>query len=130
MAGTFYAQTLLDLVKAFERVPHSLLVEAARRHGYNLWLRRLTLAAYRMARTIGVDGVFSRLLQATRGITAGSGFATTELRVLLIDIMDSTLGRWPMVRLVVYVDDLNGGTKGHYGRGMEAPTQGIENGRS
>ena len=106
LVGTHYAQSLLDLVKAFERVPHDLLARAAARHGYNLWLLRLTLAAYRLMRAVGVDGAFSRVVIATRGLTAGSGFATTELRILLIDVMDAVCVAWPMVELAVYVDDI------------------------
>ena len=73
-----FAQSLLDLVKAFERVPHALLVDAARKHEYNLWLLRMSLRAYRLLRVICVDGAFSRTILATCGITAGSCFATTE----------------------------------------------------
>ena len=40
------------------------------------------------------------------GITAGSGFATVELRALLLDVIDSTYVLWPSVRLVLMVDDL------------------------
>ena len=39
-----YGQALLDLVKAFERIPHSLLVHEARALGYPLWLIRLAIA--------------------------------------------------------------------------------------
>ena len=56
---------MLDLAKAFEMVPHARLVDAARRRGYPLKL-----------------------------LTAGSGFATTELRLLLMDVMDGTDARW------------------------------------
>jgi hypothetical protein len=59
-----------------------------------------------MQRTIGIEGVFSRLLIATRGIMAGSGTATTELRVLLIDVIIVADRNWPLVQLVLYVDDL------------------------
>ena len=52
-----YAQSMLDLVKAFERVPHQVLIAAAARHGYNLWLLRLSLAVYRLRRVIGVDAL-------------------------------------------------------------------------
>jgi len=85
-----YAQALLDLVKAFEKVPHHLVYRAARKHGYNLWLLRLSIAAYRLPRTVGIEAVYSRLIVAVCGITAGSGFATTELRILLLDVIDST----------------------------------------
>jgi len=53
-----HAVALLDLVKAFERVPHHLLAVAAARKGYPLVLLRLSLAAYRMQRVIGIEGVF------------------------------------------------------------------------
>ena len=76
---------MLDVVKCFETVPHRALVEAAHVKGYNLMILRLSLAAYRLRRSLSVEGVFSRTLRATRGITAGSGFATTELDLLLVD---------------------------------------------
>jgi len=69
-----YGQTLLDLVKAFEKMPHDRgVAAAARKHWYNMFLLRLTLAAYRHPRSIGVDGVYSRLVIAVCSITAGSG---------------------------------------------------------
>ena len=78
---------LLDLVKAFETVPHHILVAIARELGYPLPLLRLCLASYRLKRSIGVEGVFSKTVTATRGITAGVGFATLELRLLLLRLM-------------------------------------------
>ncbi len=36
---------LLDLVKAFDRVPHHVLVREAMRLRYSLWLVRLAIAA-------------------------------------------------------------------------------------
>ena len=55
--------------------------------------------------------MFSKPVQATLGITAGSGFATTELRVLLIDLMGAITRRWP-VEPKLYVDDLTIAAKG------------------
>ena len=43
--GAEYGQVLLDLVKAFERIPHHILVREAIRLGYCLWDLRLALAA-------------------------------------------------------------------------------------
>ena len=86
-------------------VNHSELVSAARRHGFSLKVLRLSLAAYRLARTIGIDEVYSNTVCATRGITAGSGFATTELRLLLVDLMFDLRRLWP-VEIKLYVDDL------------------------
>ena len=101
-----YGQSLLDLVKAFEKIPHHKVVAAARKHGYNLTILRLTFAAYRLPRSIGVEGIYSRMVIACCGITAGSGFATVELRALLLDVIDSTYVLWPSVRLVLMVDDI------------------------
>ena len=87
LTGDDHAQALLDLVKAFETVPHDVLTAAAKKVGYNLVILRLSIAAYRLLRVLSIEGVFSRKIQASRGITAGSGFATCELKVLLIGLM-------------------------------------------
>ena len=89
-----HAQALMDLTKAFETIPHDLLLDAAKCRGFPLALLRLSLAAYRLKRSVGIDGVYSRQIRATRGITAGSGFATSELRLLLLDVMQHTRMRW------------------------------------
>ena len=39
-----YARSLLDLVKAFERIPHALLVRESVALGYPMWLIRLAVA--------------------------------------------------------------------------------------
>ena len=90
-----HAQALLDLVKAFEMIPHQKLIDAASGRGYPLRLLRLSLAAYRLQRAVGSRGIFASQVRATRGITAGSGFATTELRVLLIDLINLLQHKWP-----------------------------------
>ena len=60
-----------------------------------------------------MDGSFSRTIRATRGITAGSGFATSELRLLLLDVLEDTHGAWgSTVRLTLYVDDLTISVRG------------------
>jgi hypothetical protein len=101
----FYGQTLLDIVKCFERLGHKHIWKAARKRGYCLVTLRLSLAAYRMPRSVGVDGSYSRFIIASRGITAGSGFATHELRVLLMDPVEAANKAWPHVQITVYVDD-------------------------
>ena len=89
-----------------------MLVRAARRRGYNLWTLRLTLLAYRMPRAIGADGCYSRPVTAVLGITAGSGMATTELRVMLLDVVDYLAARrgqyasGARVETTLFVDDL------------------------
>ena len=70
----------------------------------------MTLAAYRLTRHVGLDGVYSDGYVATRGITAGAGFATTELRLLLLRCIDSTYYVFrPLLErgwLWIYVDDV------------------------
>ena len=101
-----YAQALLDMVKAFDRIPHWLLVREARSLGYPLRLLRLSLSTYLLKRVLRIGGVVSQCMVAFRGITAGSGFATTEMRVILIRIIDRALLVHPMVNPTLFVDDL------------------------
>ena len=55
-----HLQALLDLVKTFETIPHDLLYQAAKQKGYNLAILRLSVAAYRLWRAVGIDVIFSR----------------------------------------------------------------------
>jgi len=107
LTGTSHAQSLLDLVKAFETVPHEVLASAAEKAGYNMVILRLSLAAYRLLRVLSIEGVFSRKIRATRGITAGSGFATGELKVLLLGLMRALQVFWSeRLNCKLFVDDL------------------------
>ena len=102
-----HVQALLDLVKAFETVPHWILVQAAIAKGYSIIILRLSIAAYRLSRSVGIEGAYSRRIVATRGITAGSGFATSELRLLLFDVVGEIRTKWgAAVSIKLYVDDL------------------------
>ena len=105
--GSAYCQALLDLVKAFETVPHDRLWHAASKRGYPMAILRLALKAYAMPRTVGIDGVYSRTVTASRGITAGSGTATAELSALVLDLLDILEETHPEVLAAVYVDDIN-----------------------
>ena len=101
-----YVCTLLDLVKAFDSVPFDRLAKQAIQYDYNLWLLRLSLAAYRLGRVLCIDGSCSAIVWATRGLTAGSVLATIELRVLLIQWADEAVALSLHARLTVYVDDV------------------------
>jgi hypothetical protein len=104
---TAYAQALLDLVKAFERVQHYQLVRAARKLGYPMWILRLSIATYRMPRVVRIGQVVSYVQRATRGITAGSGFATTEMKLVMIPIVDEAVEQYKQVEPTLFVDDLS-----------------------
>lgn len=102
-----YGQVLLDLIKAFERIPHAILAREAARFGYPLWLLRLSLAAYRLPRTLRIGEVYSFLVIACRGVTAGSGNATTEMKIMMINIVDAPLEICPHIEPSLFVDDLS-----------------------
>ena len=57
-------------------------------------------------RMICIDGVCSRLVQASRGITAGAGMATSELRLFMLDLILSSTKLFSWVKHTLYVDDL------------------------
>ncbi len=63
--------------------------------------------SYRMERVIRVDGFISHRLRATRGITAGSGFATTEMFLSLVSIVDRLVAGRPTITANLFVDDLS-----------------------
>ena len=100
------AASLIDLVKAFERVPHQQLIAEGLHWEYPTAILRLTIAAYRLGRRISVNGIVSSIVYALRGITAGSVSATTELRLLLLRALDGIVAAFPSVPLHVYVDDM------------------------
>ena len=79
---------MVDLVKAFERGRYDVLLQEAVRWQYPIWLLRLTLAAQRLVLRIYICGVLSEVVWACRVITAGSVFATTELRRVLLRLLD------------------------------------------
>ena len=99
--------TLIDLVKAFDRVPWHVIVREAHRLGYSLWILRLSIAAYRADRVLRVCGVFSQPITPQRSLTAGSAFATTEMRLVLIHIVDAAMQVAPIACPTLYVDDLS-----------------------
>ena len=72
-----FAGSLVDLVKAFETVPHHVLAAAARALGYPIVLLRLCLMVYRFPRTIGIDGNYSRP-QARGRLPRSSAFCFSE----------------------------------------------------
>ena len=93
--GNDFAQALLDLVKAFERIPYRVLLREARELGYPLRLLKLAIRTYKLPRVVRVGEAVSDLAWATRGIVAGSGTATTEMRVTLVDNVDDAVRVYP-----------------------------------
>ena len=119
MTKQCYGVALSDLVKAFERVPHAKGAQAAAERGYPAWILRLSLDAYRMERTLVIDNACSRDVLPSCGITAGSGFATDELCLLMLEVMDQITAIIPRVVCALYVDDISMETTGGPGRLLE-----------
>ena len=105
--GGHHGMVLLDLMKAFENICHHVLVREAIALGYPLAILRLALATYRLWRSIRIGDATSELLQATVGVTAGSVLATSEMRLVLIRLIDAALLRFAAVIPTVFVDDIS-----------------------
>ena len=107
-SGLAHACLLLDMEKAFERVPHDWLLLQARRYAYPLSVIRLSLEAYRLERVVTVGDACAFPVRPTGGITAGSVHATIELRLLLLQWLDEALAYNPqLLTATVYVDDVS-----------------------
>ena len=72
-----------------------------------MWFIRLSLQAYKLKRVIKIRDVVSKEVQAYRGITAGSGSATTEMRLVMIRMIPKTQKAHPSVVPSCFVDDLS-----------------------
>ena len=83
-----------------------LLLQEATALGYPLRVLRLSIATYLLERVIRIGRVVSKSVVAIRGITAGSGFATTEMRIIMIRIVDEACKLYPMIVPTLFVDDL------------------------
>ena len=102
-----YAQVLLDLVKAFDRIPHWLLIREAIALEFPLWHLKLAIATYKLTRVLRIGATISDEVVAVQGITAGSGSACTEMRLCMIRIVDRAWAVCPMVTPTLFVDDLS-----------------------
>ena len=65
-----------------------------------------------------VDGVAAAVAWPTRGIVAGSVFATAELKLLMLRVMDRACALHPGVVPTVYVDDTSAEADGTHGEIM------------
>ena len=89
------------------------MAEASRRKGFPLIIVRLCLAIYAGPRIISVDGAVTAAFRLGTSIVTGCSFATTLLRVVLIECLDMGSRLYPMVSFYVYVDDIDIGAYGH-----------------
>ena len=87
-------------------IPHWFLIQQAIKYGYSITVLKLSIAAYRLRRTVSVNGVCANLQAATRGITAGSVLACIEMRLVVIEALDKVVASCIYVKLTCFVDDV------------------------
>ena len=68
---------------------------------------RLSIATYRLPRVIRVGKYYSEIVVALRGITAGSGLATTEMLLIMLRIIKRALKAAPSIIPTLFVDDVS-----------------------
>ena len=104
--GRCSASYLLDIRKAFEHIRHSDLWDVARRRGFSLTMLAWLLNTFTMARRLQVLGGLSQEVRATRSVVPGSSFADILMRLAVVEVVDATRVRWPLISLAVVVDDV------------------------
>ena len=99
--NTSAAEILIDSQKAFEYVSCETLVEQAEKQYYPKGALCLALIMYEMPRRLVVGKALSSVLQASRGIAAGSAFATTELWVIVASTVRRMVNNHPGLTMLV-----------------------------
>jgi hypothetical protein len=100
----------IDVQKCFEHLDRSLLWEAGVAYGYPLYALRLSMRSYAWPRRIlGQCDLAGSVVQATRGIAAGSARATSELMLYLLPVLVAAGLRAAHHSIThsVYVDDIS-----------------------
>eukprot|EP00973_Karenia_brevis_P046875 6504070-Karenia_brevis.AAC.1 len=87
-------------------------MEAAQRTGFPIRVVRLCLVIYAGPRIVSVDGAVTNIFRLSTSIVAGCTFATTLLRVVLLECLDMGQRLYPAVSFYVYVDDIDIGAYG------------------
>ena len=97
---------MLDLEKAFEKIPHDVLRAAAQAHGFSLAILRWLLHLYRMPRSIRVGKVYTESVVATRSILPGDAFADLLLFLAIVPAIDRLKENHPEAVIGVIADDV------------------------
>ena len=85
-AKTFVA-ILGDLRKCYDHVALDQLTLKASATSFPLAICRLSVQIHSWARRLTMQGAFSRLIYPSRSIVAGAGFATSELKSMVRDML-------------------------------------------
>ena len=104
--GLSFGEVFWDMAKAFDRVPREQLLRIALARGYPPSILRLSLLSYEWARRIVNGPLVAAPISPTRGIGPGSPFATFELSVALVPMLELLDAQCPSVPATLHVDDL------------------------
>ena len=87
-------ELLRDLAKAYEAVRRYILWRFAAKHGYPVWLLRLSLNAYGWNRRLEMlAGMVGPMINVPNGICSGSAHATYKLKLCLLEYLrDASTG--------------------------------------
>ena len=110
--GLQSGSTLLDMTKCYEKVRHDILLAACKRAGFPVVLVRLCIAVYSGPRALNLGGVMSAVTVVGTSIVAGCTFATTLLRVALLQCFDIASVMFKDVSFYIYIDDIDIGASG------------------
>jgi hypothetical protein len=98
---------LLDLIKAYELVPHHRILEGAILYNFPLCLLRVIFSVFNLERHICIAGCYSNSVQVLFStIIAGSVFGPALLRMSLMHVLDEWHRKWPLMKLYLYIDDM------------------------
>ena len=107
LLGEHAVSVLVDIVKFYEFVIHSMLLAACQDLGYPMRLAFMLVAAYQEPRTLRAYGSLSEPVVAFQGMLAGCSHATTLARVLLTRVLKGSLARSPSVTARALIDDVS-----------------------
>ena len=104
--GCSAAAVLIDLRKAYDHMEHGLLTKCWHDRGFNGTLARYLVEQYKAGRLVVSEGAVGADTFPARSVVAGCAFADLAIRAFLFVPMTTAVIRWPAVRGVAVVDDL------------------------
>ena len=103
--GMESATNLQDMTRFYERIDHGLLAKRALQANFDPKILRVCLQAYRGPRFVRGLCQVAPGVAAHRGIPAGCPFATTFVRIYVMQLADEFCAEHPHINLDVFVDD-------------------------
>ncbi len=104
--GMESATALIDLVKAFEHIPLSLLWRRGAEHGFPMAVLRLVLEICAAPRRLVFRGALSQTVSSLTAVVAGLVMAVDLMFLAIVNTMDELSVKFPEVGIITYVDDL------------------------